>query len=154
MRWAFPGRRHFVFSCSPVLSRHGPGVLTVAVDTTAQVEAMERAEELSRERYLALRCYEALLSAVPQIVWLMKPDGAITELVGGFEEFTGNPWRPVIDAEWLGTVHPYDRPGCWRPGGTPLTAPRRSSRAPSGCARRPARTGTCSRGRCPSCAAG
>jgi PAS domain S-box-containing protein len=104
-----PGRRHFIYSCSAVVSRFGPGVLTVAIDTTAQVEAAKRAEELSQERHQALRRYEALMSAVTQIVWLMKPNGEITELVGGFEEFTGTPWRPVIDEEWLAFVHPHDR---------------------------------------------
>jgi PAS domain S-box-containing protein len=119
-----PGRRHFVYSCSPVVSRHGPGVLSVAVDTTAQVEAAERAESLSAERHQALQRYEALLSAVPQIVWLMKPDGAITELVGRFEEVTGIPWHPVIDEHWLSAVHPNDRDRLLRiwqeaAGGTP-----------------------------------
>jgi PAS domain S-box-containing protein len=104
-----PGRRHFMYSASPVVSRHGAGVLAVAVDTTAQVEAAERAEQLSEERSRALYRYEALMSAVTQIVWLMKPNGEITELVGGFEEFTGTPWRPVIDVDWLDGVHPHDR---------------------------------------------
>ncbi len=39
----------------------------------------------------------------------MKPNGDITELVGRFEEFTGSPWRPVIDDVWLASVHPHDR---------------------------------------------
>ncbi|WNI14494.1 SpoIIE family protein phosphatase [Actinacidiphila sp. ITFR-21] len=104
-----PGRRHFVYSCSPVVSRYGSGVLAIAVDTTPQVEAARRAEEQSQERHRALQRYEALMSAVPQIIWLMKPNGEITELVGGFEEFTGTAWRPVIDAEWLAAVHPHDR---------------------------------------------
>ncbi|MEW2517245.1 SpoIIE family protein phosphatase [Actinacidiphila alni] len=106
-----PGRRHFVYSLSPVVSRHGPGVLTVAIDTTAHVDAAERAEELSEQRHQALQRYEALLSAVSQNVWLMSPDGAITELMGGFEEFTGLPWRPRIDQVWLDAVHPQDRAG-------------------------------------------
>jgi PAS domain S-box-containing protein len=104
-----PGRRHFMYSASPVVSRFGPGVLSVAVDTTAQVDAAEKARELSEQQQQALQRYEALMSAVTQIVWLMKPNGDITELVGGFEEFTGSPWRPVIDDEWLAAVHPHDR---------------------------------------------
>jgi PAS domain S-box-containing protein len=119
-----PGRRHFMYSASPVVSRYGRGVLSVAVDTTAQAEAAQRAEELSEERFRGLQRYEALMSAVTQIVWLMRPDGAITELVGGFEEFTGLPWRPVIDEEWLESVHPHDRSHLVRTwqeasGGTP-----------------------------------
>lgn len=104
-----PGRRHFVYSCSPVVSRHGSGVLALAVDLTASVGAAEEAERLSEQRHQALQRYEALMSAVTQIVWLMKPDGDITELVGGFEEFTGTPWRPMVDREWLTAVHPHDR---------------------------------------------
>jgi PAS domain S-box-containing protein len=104
-----PGRRHFMYSASPVVSRYGPGVLAVAVDTTAQVDAAERVERLSEERHRALLRYEALMSAVTQIVWLMKPNGEISELVGGFEKFTGTPWRPVINEEWLEGVHPHDR---------------------------------------------
>ncbi|WUH94876.1 SpoIIE family protein phosphatase [Streptomyces sp. NBC_00433] len=111
------GVRHFVYSCSPVVSRHGPGVLTVAIDTTAQVEAAQRAHLLSEDRHQALQRYEALMSAVNQIVWLMQPSGEIQELVGGFEKFTGIPWRPMIDQEWLSAVHPHDRSrlvGNWR----------------------------------------
>ncbi|MBY8879397.1 SpoIIE family protein phosphatase [Actinacidiphila acidipaludis] len=104
-----PGRRHFIYSCSPVVSRFGRGVLTVCVDTTAQVDAVERAEELSEERHQALHRYEALMGAVTQTVWLMQPDGTISELVGDFENFTGNRWRPVIDEKWLTFVHPHDR---------------------------------------------
>ena len=92
-----------------MVSRHGPGVLAVAIDTTAQVEAAERAELLSEQRHQALQRYEALMSAVTQIVWLMQPTGEIKELVGGFEEFTGIPWRPMIDQQWLSAVHPHDR---------------------------------------------
>lgn len=106
-----PGRRHFVYSASPVVSRYGPGVLALAIDTTAHIEATERAEELSEQRHQALQRYEALMSAVSQIVWLMRPDGSITELVGGFEEFTGLPWRSRIDEVWLESVHPHDRAG-------------------------------------------
>jgi PAS domain S-box-containing protein len=104
-----PGVRHFVYSCSPVVSRHGPGVLALAIDTTVQVEAAERAESLSEQRREELQRYEALMSAVSQIVWLMQPNGEIVELVGGFEKFTGIPWRPVIDQHWLSAVHPHDR---------------------------------------------
>jgi PAS domain-containing protein len=104
-----PGRRHVVYSCSPAVSRFGRGVLTVCVDSTAQVEAVERAERLSAERQEALHRYEALMGAVTQTVWLMQPDGAIAELVGDFEGFTGKRWRPVIDEQWLTLVHPHDR---------------------------------------------
>ncbi|TWE21619.1 SpoIIE family protein phosphatase [Kitasatospora atroaurantiaca] len=103
-----PGPRYFVYSCTSVASRHGRGVLVVAVDTTTEVVAAERAEELSQQRQQALERYEALVSAVSQMVWLLRPDGSMTELVEGWEDFTGSPWRPVMDQGWLELIHPRD----------------------------------------------
>jgi|GEM_PF-2007242 len=104
-----PGRRHFMYSCSPVVSRFGPGVLAVAVDTTAQVQAAQAAELESLRRKQALQRYEALMSAVDQIVWLMTADGRLTELVGDFVELTGHPAREIGGRKWLEVVHPHDR---------------------------------------------
>ncbi|MFJ1705063.1 SpoIIE family protein phosphatase [Kitasatospora sp. NPDC088346] len=103
-----PGPRYFVYSCTQVRSRHGRGVLCLAVDTTTDVLAAERAEELSHQRQQTLERYEALMSAVSQMVWLMRPDGSMTELVEGWEDLTGAPWRPTMDAGWLEQIHPRD----------------------------------------------
>ncbi|MFI9330142.1 SpoIIE family protein phosphatase [Kitasatospora sp. NPDC052868] len=103
------GHRHFVYSCSPVSSRFGPGVLVSAIDTTAEVHSAHQAEQLSTERLHALQRYEALMSAVSQLVWLTRADGSMVELVPGWEELTGHPWRDTMDEEWFELIHPQDR---------------------------------------------
>ncbi|EFG65793.1 stage II sporulation protein E (SpoIIE) [Streptomyces sp. SPB074] len=60
------------------------------------------------EDSLVLR-YQALLSAVPQVVWTRGPDGRVTRLSG-----TGDAGRPALPLpgegeEWLDAVHPKDR---------------------------------------------
>ncbi|MER8187151.1 SpoIIE family protein phosphatase [Kitasatospora sp. NPDC094015] len=105
-----PGPRHFVYSCTRVRSRHGVGVLALGIDTTREVAAAERAEQLSRQRQQTLERYEALISAVSQMVWLLRPDGSMTELVEGWEDLTGSPWRPALDPGWLELIHPRDAP--------------------------------------------
>ncbi|MFI6846640.1 SpoIIE family protein phosphatase [Kitasatospora sp. NBC_00085] len=103
------GHRHFVYSCSPVSSRFGAGVLVSAIDTTAEVHSAQRAERLSLDRLYALQRYEALMSAVSQLVWLTRADGTMAELVPGWEELTGYPWRETMDEEWFELIHPRDR---------------------------------------------
>ncbi|MGW5638516.1 SpoIIE family protein phosphatase [Streptomyces sp. NPDC003832] len=86
---------HFVYSCSPVTTAEGPGVLVVAMDTTPETWTLQR--------------YRALISAVSQMVWVMHPDGRMEELVPGWERLTGVPWHPRADEEWYAHIHPRDR---------------------------------------------
>ena len=109
-----PDHRHFVYSCTPATSRFGPGVLLTAIDTTEQVHSAQRAEELSTERLYALQRYEALISAVSQLVWLTGADGSMAELVPGWEALTGRPWRNTMDEGWFDVIHPLDREGLVR----------------------------------------
>ena len=90
-----PERRHFVYSVSPVTTPEGPGILALAIDATAEATTRHR--------------YEALVSAVSQMVWVLREDGSATELVSGWERFTGRPTVPRLSAEWLRAVHPRDR---------------------------------------------
>ncbi|NML52676.1 SpoIIE family protein phosphatase [Streptomyces sp. R302] len=91
-----PGQsRHFVYSCSAVTTDHGPGILVLAMDTTAETLALQR--------------YEDLVSAVSQMVWVMGPDGGMEEIVPGWERLTGTPWRRRADAGWYAHIHPRDR---------------------------------------------
>jgi PAS domain S-box-containing protein len=100
--------RHIIYSASPVRSRHGRGVLVALIDTTAEVVAAQQAELLSGQRLESLRRYEALVSAVSQMVWVARPDGTMTELVPGWENLTGQPWQQSMDNGWLKMVHPLD----------------------------------------------
>ncbi|MEU8526703.1 MULTISPECIES: SpoIIE family protein phosphatase [Streptomyces] len=87
--------RYFVYSCSPVVTREGAGFLLVAMDTSAETCTLQR--------------YEALVSAVSQMVWVMRTDGTMEELVPGWEKLTGIPWRPHADEGWYTHIHPRDR---------------------------------------------
>lgn len=86
---------HFVYACSPLTTADGPGILVVALDTSAETWTLQR--------------YEALVSAVSQMVWVMRPDGTMEELVPGWERLTGTPWYPRADKGWYDHVHPRDR---------------------------------------------
>ncbi|KIX76599.1 diguanylate cyclase, partial [Streptomyces sp. MBRL 601] len=59
-----------------------------------------------------LRRYEALLGAVPQTVWTLSADGAVTTLVGG--EVQEKLWHPGDEGSWSDAIHPKDRDGLRR----------------------------------------
>ncbi|MFJ5234203.1 SpoIIE family protein phosphatase [Kitasatospora sp. NPDC088391] len=103
--------RHFVYSCSPAATRHGPGVLAAAIDTTAELHSALEAERLSAERLHALQRYEALTAAAARMVWVVGADGSTSELVPGWQDLTGRPFPATVDADWLDAVHPRDRAG-------------------------------------------
>ncbi|MFG2691917.1 SpoIIE family protein phosphatase [Kitasatospora sp. NPDC048407] len=101
--------RHFVYSCSPAGTPSGPGILTAAIDTTAELHSALETERLSVERLQALRRYEALMAATSQMVWLVHADGTADELVPGWEALTGRPFPETAGNRWLDVVHPQDR---------------------------------------------
>ncbi|MFE0652064.1 PAS domain-containing protein [Streptomyces sp. NPDC059534] len=93
----------FVYSCSPVTTREGTGILVVAMDTTPESRALQR--------------YEALVSAISQMVWVMNDDGSMEEVVPGWQHLTGAPWLGRADKGWYAFIHPRDREklgGAWR----------------------------------------
>ncbi|CAL9617870.1 hypothetical protein SUDANB38_05810 [Streptomyces sp. enrichment culture] len=92
--------RYFVYSCTPVALPDGPGVMVVALDTTAETLALER--------------FEALVSAVSQMVWVLHADGSAEEIVPGWEELTGAPWHGWMDERWDAYIHPRDLEGLRR----------------------------------------
>ncbi|MFJ8133428.1 SpoIIE family protein phosphatase [Streptomyces hydrogenans] len=104
--------QNFVYTCTPVTTAEGPGVLALAMDTPG-----ESADG---------RLYETLVKAVAQTVWVKHADGTIEETVPGWERLTGTP-RPSgrLDSVYP-HVHPRDREGLradWE-GGTPSDASR------------------------------
>ncbi|MFD8598169.1 SpoIIE family protein phosphatase [Kitasatospora sp. NPDC059646] len=87
--------RYFVYSCTPVTLSGRPGVMVVALDTTAETLALER--------------YQALVSAVSQMVWVLHADGSAEEVVPGWQELTGERWHGGTDEDWYAYIHPRDR---------------------------------------------
>lgn len=86
--------RYFVYSCTPVSLAEGHGVMVVALDTTAETMALER--------------YEAVVTAVSQMVWVLRADGSAQELVPGWQKLTGSPWHDRMDERWGAFIHPRD----------------------------------------------
>ncbi|WP_431031793.1 SpoIIE family protein phosphatase [Streptomyces sp. P6-2-1] len=108
-----------VLLCLPLRRPHGPAPLLLLAEPLPDTEAPPDTAALPDteadgtghpldDDALLLR-YQALLSAVPQVVWTRGPDGRVTRLSG-----TEDPARPGLplpgnDEEWLDAVHPKDR---------------------------------------------
>ncbi|MFC9188833.1 SpoIIE family protein phosphatase [Streptomyces cyaneofuscatus] len=107
------GPRLWVVSCLPVISRHGASVLLLAVRVPdgPAVDAAVR-PHVPADHGTDLARYEALLSAVPQVVWRMTPEGVVSALVGRLGETGGGLWHPGRSGlPWMDAVHPKDRDG-------------------------------------------
>jgi PAS domain S-box-containing protein len=98
------GERHLEYIMVPV---HGAGgaVEAVAVSTRDTTER--------RRGEAALRASEArfrqLADAMPQIVWMARPDGGHEHFNRRWYEYTGCPPARSLDEAWVETVHPGDR---------------------------------------------
>ncbi|MFF4172187.1 SpoIIE family protein phosphatase [Streptomyces sp. NPDC001744] len=89
------GVRHFVSSCTPVPTPDGDGVLVVTLETTAETRALQR--------------FEALVTAISQMVWVVHADGPVEEIVPGWEKLTGNPLPDREGEDMYAYLHPRDR---------------------------------------------
>ncbi|MFF6872564.1 SpoIIE family protein phosphatase [Streptomyces sp. NPDC007910] len=87
--------RYFVTSCTPVATPVGDGVLVVILETTAETRALQR--------------FEALVTAVSQMVWVVRADGRVEEIVPGWEKLTGAPLPHGEGEEMYARIHPRDR---------------------------------------------
>ncbi|MFF6906072.1 SpoIIE family protein phosphatase [Streptomyces sp. NPDC012389] len=105
------GHRFWAVSCLPVTSRHGPSVLLLAARVPeGAVDASAVRRHVAADRDADLARYEALLSAVPQVVWRMTPQGEVSALVGRLGETGGGLWHPGRSGlSWMDAVHPKDR---------------------------------------------
>ncbi|NEB80036.1 SpoIIE family protein phosphatase [Streptomyces sp. SID14478] len=92
---AFGQAKYFVYSCTPVTTPQGDGALVVLMDTTAETRALQR--------------YEALVSAVSQMVWVLRADGTMDEIVAGWQDLTGTPWPGRTGEDLFARIHPRDR---------------------------------------------
>ena len=71
----------------------------------ARMETQRTVEELDRSR----RRQQALIEALPQLVWTCLPDGRCNYLSRQWVEYTGIPEAEQLDLVWLGRViHPDD----------------------------------------------
>lgn len=98
--------------CTPVTSAEGPAVLLLlapAAPSPAPAADRTPADRAVADRDLVIRRYEALLSAIPQTVWLLSAEGEVSALVGEFGSTGGALWHAGSGEEWMDAVHPKDR---------------------------------------------
>ncbi|WNI27783.1 SpoIIE family protein phosphatase [Streptomyces sp. ITFR-6] len=98
----------------PVTSRFGLAVLLVAGPLGSRrlsTSAAAVEEGVTDVAGRALARYEALLSAIPHVVWLMTPEGKVATLVGRLGVAGESLWQPEAgsSASWMDAVHPKDR---------------------------------------------
>ena len=75
----------------------------VAIDVTDRVTAEEALRESERR-------FRELADAIPQIVWIAAPDGAITHVNARTTAYTGVPAEGLLGWAWAQVVHPDDLP--------------------------------------------
>ncbi|WNI16389.1 SpoIIE family protein phosphatase [Actinacidiphila sp. ITFR-21] len=101
-------RRYAVVNCSATRSRHGPAVLLLASEFRGPIGVTDP-DGVSATRDRTLRRYEALLSAIPQVVWSMSLDGEVDILVGNKGDLGDFQRRESTAEAWMEAVHPKDR---------------------------------------------
>ncbi|MEU4176239.1 SpoIIE family protein phosphatase [Streptomyces sp. NPDC026589] len=105
-----PGHRFWVVSCLPVTSPHGASVLMLALKVPEEPGSAAVIPAVTTDHGADLARYEALHSAVPQVVWRMTPQGDVSALVGSLGDTGGGLWHPRQSGlSWMDAVHPKDR---------------------------------------------
>ncbi len=111
----------FSFNLYPLRDQQGAifGQIVVAIDITTQVLARRRFESLNAEllaNQAALQDSEArfreLANAMPQIVWMARPDGYVDYYNDRWYEYTGFPRGDGGDASWEPIIHPDELQFC------------------------------------------
>ncbi|MDW4916322.1 SpoIIE family protein phosphatase [Streptomyces californicus] len=108
-----PGQVLCAVSCTAVdpaeSDAHG-SVLLLATPVRSEPSGAAARQHVTADRAEDLARYEALLSAVPQVVWRMTADqGETYTLVGRLGETGGGLWNPAGPGfSWMDAVHPKD----------------------------------------------
>ena len=82
------------------------GILVHAVEVTEQVRARESVR-VSEQRF------RLMAEAIPQQVWMAKPDGAIEFVNSKVLEYSGRTFDEILAEGWTRPVHPDDLAACW-----------------------------------------
>ncbi|MEV7254048.1 hypothetical protein ACWGH7_15660 [Streptomyces cyaneofuscatus] len=95
----------------PAESDAGGSVLLLATPVRSELSGAAARQHVTADRAEDLARYEALLSAVPQVVWRMTADqGETFTLVGRLGETGGGLWNSTGPGfSWMDAVHPKDQ---------------------------------------------
>lgn len=94
--------RYFNFAYTPILENGAVvGVMDVATEVTEQVIARQKVEEANQELRFAI-------DAMPQMVWVTKPDGYHDVFNKQWYEYTGLSLDETKGTGWNSVVHPDD----------------------------------------------
>jgi PAS domain S-box-containing protein len=96
--------RHWAYSWFPSHDPDGEvlGVALIAVDVTER----RRAEDVIRRKE---ERYRSLVEASSQVVWVIAPDGAMTDDAPEWRAITGQTVEEYVAGGWLAVVHTEDR---------------------------------------------
>lgn len=96
------------FVYQPLKSGDGSisGIMAVAVDVTDQVTARLKLEDSNKELQFAM-------NAMPQMVWVTKPDGFHDFFNNQWYAYTGLTYEETKGTGWNKVVHPEDQQRAW-----------------------------------------
>ena len=101
----------FSFTITPVRERGMiAGLMCVAVEITAQIEARGAIERSAKALARSERRFRSLVEATSQMVWTTTPAGEVVEDSPSWRAFTGQSYDEWKGYGWLNAVHPDDRP--------------------------------------------
>lgn len=101
------GAWHWFKSRDTVFTRTADGRVGQIIGTAEDITEQKHAEEALRE---SERRFRELADAIPQIVWVAGPDGALTHLNAKAAEYTGVSAQKLSGWSWDQVIHPDDLP--------------------------------------------
>ena len=88
-------------------TRNAEGAIILVEGTDQDITARKTAEQSLEDRE---RNFRELADAIPQIVWIAGPDGALTSLNSKAREYTGVSVNQLTGWDWGQVIHPEDLP--------------------------------------------
>lgn len=97
-------KAYFNFALEPMREMGGDisGILVIAIDESAQVEARKVLEK--REEY-----FRNMANDVPLMIWMTDISGACTYVNKKWLDYTGQTFEEGLQSGWMEAIHPEDR---------------------------------------------
>jgi PAS domain S-box-containing protein len=102
------------FATAETRRLYGPDDLAFAEEVARRAAVAIDNARLHTETEAAERRFRALAAAIPQIVWVMEPDGAHEYLSPRWFEYTGQTPDVPPEERWARAIHPEDIEACFQ----------------------------------------